>query len=68
MILNCKYKPKLQKYKLLCNNKLQTTQSDPNTKFNTIKKTLFDRLSTDWLANPNSPDIGGPDQELTHSL
>jgi len=44
-MLNCKYKPKLQKFKLLSNNKLQTTQPNPDVKLTKIKKYLCDRLS-----------------------
>ena len=38
-MLNSKYKSKLQKYKLLFNDKLQTTQPNSNAKFNIIKNT-----------------------------
>ena len=44
-MVNFKYKPKSQKYKLMSNNKLQTIQSDQNEKFNIIKNTCVIFLS-----------------------
>ena len=49
MMLNFKYKPISQKYKLIYNNKLKTTQLDPNAKPNIIKKHMSDQ--------PDSPQV-----------
>ena len=52
MILNSEYKPKSQKYKLLSNNKLQTTQHYPNANCIIIKNTyvtLYLRVGTNLI-------------------
>jgi len=72
MILNSKYKPKSEKYKLLYNNKLQTTQPDLNTKPNIITNTCVTlylsvheptQLTTGSIQV--SRVLGGPGQKLT---
>jgi len=50
MMLNSKYKLKSQKYKLLSNNKLWTTQSDSNAKSNIIKNTCVTLYL--WVGSP----------------